>query len=729
MTAAACITLGLIHLVIWSRQRDAWANLLFALVALGTAVFTGFEIAMMRAQTPADFAFALRWIHVPGWIVILALAGFVRLYLKAGRNWLFWGICVTRTLSLGLNFLLGQNLNFWEVTGLRHVSFLGESVAIGVGVSNHWMLVGQTAYLLLLIFVVDATVTAWRRGDRRRAVVVGGGVIFFVLGATGETTLVLWQLVPWPFIGSLPALATIATMAYELTLDAQRAGQLSRELRESEARMTLAAEAANLGVWIRDLVTNEIWATDQWRTLFGFGKSEEISFDGLLEKLHPADREGVRQGLAKAFLGAGDYETEYRVVQPDGGVCWIVSRARVEFNSAGKAVRLCGVSIDITARKQAEEKFRLVVEASPMGIVLANSEGRIVLVNSQTETIFGYPRQELIGQAVDILLPERVRSAHPGHRMEFLAAPQSRMMGAGRELFGRRRDGSEFPVEIGLSPIQSMEGMLVLTAIVDITTRIRAELELAQQRSEVAHLGRVTTLGEISGSLAHELNQPLGAILANTEAAELHLQHPTPNLEEVRAILADIRKDDERAGEIIHGMRAFLRRREMEIQSIAVHQLASEAVRLVSADAMNRKVAIGLDIPASLPEVFGDRIHLQQVLVNLLVNGMDAMNQSPVPARRMTIRASRPDSAMVELAVSDAGSGIAPGDMNRVFEAFHTTKPGGLGLGLAICRSIVEAHGGTITFENNTDRGATVRIRLKARGAGEVMSDQWSVKQ
>jgi two-component system, LuxR family, sensor kinase FixL len=591
MTASACITLGLIHLIIWCRQRDSWANLLFALAALGTAAFTGFEIAMMRAETPAVFALALRWIHVPGWIVILSLAGFVRLYLKAGRNWLLWSICIVRTVSLILNFLLGQNLNYWEVTHLRHVPFLGESVSIAEGVSNHWMLVGQAAYLLLLIFVVDATLTVWRRGDRRRALIVGGGVIFFVLGATGETTLMLWQLVSWPFIASLPALATISAMAYELTLDAQRASELARELCESEQRLSLAADAANLGIWVWDLARNEIWANDQWRAWFGFGKTEKIDFDRYLEKLHPEDREGVRQTQAKAIGGESHYQTVYRVLLPENRLRWIASRGRIEFNATGKPILQRGVLLDITERRL-------------------------------------------------------------------------------------------------------------------------AELELTQRRNEVAHLSRVTTLGEISGSLAHELNQPLEAILANAEAAEIHLQSEMPNLAELRSILEDIRRDDLRAGEIIHGMRDFLRRRELEMQPLDLGSLAGEVVRLVSADAATRQVTVGLEIPSGLPRVMGDRVHLQQVLVNLLVNAMDAMSTCPVPLRRILIQAAQPNPEAVQISIRDAGTGIPPANVSKVFDPFHTTKPDGLGLGLAICRSIIEMHGGTISLENNLDRGVTARFTL-----------------
>jgi len=260
----------------------------------------------------------------------------------------------------------------------------------------------------------------------------------------------------------------------------------------------------------------------------------------------------------------------------------------------------------------------------------------------------------------------------------------------------------------------------MLGAAVDITDRKQAEQDLAQQRNEVAHLARVTTLGEISGSLAHELGQPLGAILTNTDSIEMHLRSPAPNLDEVRTILADIRRDDLRASEILQGMREFLRRKKLDLQPLEVGRLAEEVVKLVSSDAAARKTTVGLEIPQGLPPVRGDRIHLQQVLLNLLVNGMDAMSTCPVADRRITIRAAQTDSHTVEIAVSDSGVGIPPGELDRLFTPFHTTKQSGLGLGLPICRSIVEAHGGSISLQNNPQRGTTARFTLPACPEGHT---------
>jgi two-component system sensor kinase FixL len=206
-----------------------------------------------------------------------------------------------------------------------------------------------------------------------------------------------------------------------------------------------------------------------------------------------------------------------------------------------------------------EERFRRVVEAAPNAMIMVNQEGQITLANQQAEKTFGYPREELLGRPIEMLVPERLRSGHRGFRHDYLCDPQARPMGAGRELFGRRKDGSEVPVEIGLSPIHTSKGLLVLASIVDITERKLAELEAARQRHDLAHLARVTALGELSSSLAHELTHPLTAILSNAQAAQRFLADDDVDLDEVREILNDIVTQDQRAGDVIHSLRLLLR--------------------------------------------------------------------------------------------------------------------------------------------------------------------------
>jgi len=241
-----------------------------------------------------------------------------------------------------------------------------------------------------------------------------------------------------------------------------------------------------------------------------------------------------------------------------------------------------------------------------------------------------------------------------------------------------------------------------------------AEDELTDQKTKLAHIVRVSTMDHLAASLTHELTQPLGAILRNAEAAEIFLQGERPDLKEIRAILMDIRKDDQRAGSVIERMRPLLKCRNVELKSVDLVKMLKETVVLTESDARMRQVRVDLQLPAKLLMVRGDRIHLQQVLLNLMLNGMDAMDKVETKERRLLVRAGLVNSGMVEVSVSDCGTGIPPEKMARLFEPFFTTKLDGLGMGLAISKNIIEAHGGKIWGENNPNRGAVFKFILTA---------------
>jgi len=245
--------------------------------------------------------------------------------------------------------------------------------------------------------------------------------------------------------------------------------------------------------------------------------------------------------------------------------------------------------------------------------------------------------------------------------------------------------------------------------------RRRAEAEIFKQRNELAHVSRVSTMGQLASALAHELNQPLGAILRNAEAAELFLQKDRPDLSEIRAILADIRKDDQRAGNVINRMRSLLKRRELASDPLDIAELIVETIALADSDARARRIHLTTQLPARLPVAHGDRVHLQQVLLNLILNGMDAMAAGEGLERQLTVRASTGNDGDIEVAVSDSGTGIPPEKIKQLFEPFFTTKPDGMGMGLAISRTIIEAHGGKIWAENHARRGATFRFTLPVK--------------
>jgi len=238
--------------------------------------------------------------------------------------------------------------------------------------------------------------------------------------------------------------------------------------------------------------------------------------------------------------------------------------------------------------------------------------------------------------------------------------------------------------------------------------------ELEQLRSELARAGRVTALGQLASALAHELSQPLGAILRNAEAAEIHLNSPAPDLQELREIVSDIRKDDRRAGDVIEQMRALIKRRTLEMHPLPLNELVQDVISLVHSDAVERHVALDYVVAPGLPLVAGDRVHLSQVLLNLIINGMDAIQSSPASsAKRVVIEARPKEEGKVEVAVTDSGPGVPPEVIAKVFDPFYTTKSGGLGMGLPISRTIIEAHGGRLWAEPApSGRGLTFRFTL-----------------
>lgn len=274
-------------------------------------------------------------------------------------------------------------------------------------------------------------------------------------------------------------------------------------------------------------------------------------------------------------------------------------------------------------------------------------------------------------------------------------------------LWDEHHDIILFFLAVFLAQVVTITGLLVQR-----NQRRRDEAMILNQRAELAHVARVSTMGQLTTAITHELNQPLGAILRNAEAAEIFLQKENPDLEEVRAILQDIRKDDERAGSVIARMRSLLKRRSLELKSLDIAKLLAETIALAQPDARARQVFLTLQMREKLPAVRGDRVHLQQVLLNLILNGMDAMAGVAKFQRLLTVNAKMAKDGNVAVTVSDCGTGIAPDKIRRLFEPFFSTKPNGMGMGLAISQTIIEAHGGKIWGGNNAARGAVFIFTL-----------------
>jgi PAS domain S-box-containing protein len=371
--------------------------------------------------------------------------------------------------------------------------------------------------------------------------------------------------------------------------------------------------------------------------------------------------------------------------------------------------------MDITERKQHQELFQLATEASPSGIILVNDQGRIVLVNSHIEKLFGYRRDELIGKTVEILVPERLATQHPAYRARFFGAPEARAMGAGRELFARRKDGSEFPVEIGLNPIQMPHGLLILANVVDISARKAAEEDARRRREQVELLGRVSLLGEMTASLAHELNQPLTAIVNNATAAMQYIEQGKLVPEQLLEILTDVVGDGRRAYDIMHNVRNAIKKGSAIRGRINLNDVVKAVTHMVYPDATAYSCKVETSLEQNLPVIEGDPTQIQQVLINLVRNAFDAMRDTPPGGRKVEIATNHNGDGTICVAVRDYGSGISEPTRERLFEQFFTTKEEGLGMGLAIVRSIVEAHGGSVEAENAEGGGARFHFRLPTK--------------
>jgi PAS domain S-box-containing protein len=362
--------------------------------------------------------------------------------------------------------------------------------------------------------------------------------------------------------------------------------------------------------------------------------------------------------------------------------------------------------------RQSEERMSLILEASPNAVVLANEEDQVVLVNARAENIFGYRRNDLVGQKIEILVPERFRTSYQAYRAQFLGAPIARARGSGRELFVRRKDGSEFPVEIGISPIRSNEGNLVLAVITDISARKQAEAEARRYHEELLHFSRVEILGAMVTSLAHELNQPLTGIMNNASAGRRFIARGLAEISKLDELFKVVVTDARRAGEIIRGIRGMVRKGEALRSPVNLNDVIASVTSFVHSDALGRRCALVTEPDPELPLVEANQVQLQQVLLNLIVNAFEAMREIPAVERRVIIRSQCEPDGRVRVSVRDFGTGLPAEEPQRIFEQFFSTKREGMGMGLAIARSIITSHGGEMAAANSQGGGACVNFSL-----------------
>ena len=354
-----------------------------------------------------------------------------------------------------------------------------------------------------------------------------------------------------------------------------------------------------------------------------------------------------------------------------------------------------------------------VLDTAVDAIVTIDATGIIQFVNQATLTLFGYTEQELIGQPVSILMAEPHRSAHQSYVDHYLDSGEAQIIGIGRELVAARKNGQEFPVYLAINEIETDDHRYFTGIVRDLTEQKAAQAALLEQRDRLAHAGRLSTMGEMTASIAHEINQPLTAIAMYAQASLKMLERDDISRDKLKDALEKLNAQALRAGAVIERIQRFVRNEGGSREPTDINLLLTDLRHFVTGDAVLHGVELDFRLDDTLPKVFCDPIEVQQVALNLVRNAIDAMEEVACRfGNIVTIETSVTPEDLVEVAVVDCGTGVREDHQRLVFSSFHTTKKNGMGMGLSICRSIIETHGGTLDFRNNPDHGATFYFQL-----------------
>jgi PAS domain S-box-containing protein len=475
------------------------------------------------------------------------------------------------------------------------------------------------------------------------------------------------------------------------------------ELRESEGRWRAVFENNPTNYFMVDAAGNIVSVNSFGAEQFGYTAHELIG-QPVLSIFHEADRDAVQTRLADCFEQLGrTMSWEFRKLRKDGSILVVRESARATLiQDRPVALIVCE---DITARKRAEYLAEQVFERSPDRISIVGRDYRYQRVNPAFERKWGLPAEKVVGLHVSTFMGME--------NFEKTAKPYLDRCFAGEEVsygewFATPSHGRRYWA-LTHSPLRP-ESERVEAAIViirDVTDHMLASEALREAQMDLAHVNRVTTMGQLTASIAHEVNQPLAGVIANAEACLRWLNRGTPDLDAARRSVEWIVDDGNRASEVIRRVRALANKTDIEKTPLDINDVITEVIVLVQRELTSHQVSLQMELAPTLPAVLGDRVQLQQVTINLVMNGIEAMQSITDRPRELVIQSHQDETEQVLVSVSDCGVGIPPEDPERLFDAFYTTKSSGLGMGLSICRSIMEAHSGRLWATANLPHGAT----------------------
>lgn len=501
------------------------------------------------------------------------------------------------------------------------------------------------------------------------------------------------------------------------------------DVRRKEERLALAVEAPGVGMFDWNVKTGEVMWTPDTERRVGLAPGSIRHIDDLLCRIRPEDWAAVEATRIAVEVEGGDHYTfRYHIHTADGGLRTFEGSARCFYGDKDRAsmTRVIGLNLDITEREQhevaladSETQLRSIIENVPDAMVVADEDGRILGWSHAAERMFGYGEAQVRDADLAMLLPPELAGLRAYYAARRQQTGESQLLGRAVTLKAMRADGEIFPIELTVGEARARGARIFICFVRDITERVEAQQHLDSLRDEFAHSARLDAMGEMAAGLAHELNQPLAAGANYLGAAEMIAEDEARD-DELAELLGSARGQLMRAGEIIRRLRDFLAKGRADMRVEQVGETVREAIELGLFGNQQHHIAVSCEVAPGAEAMLADRVQVQQVLVNLLRNAAEAVRDLPRPRRSIRIDAAPRDAETLEIRVTDQGPGLSDQVLAQLYTPFVSTKgPGGLGVGLSICRRIVEAHGGEFVAGNHPGGGASIAFTLPRPRAGQ----------